>query len=120
MTDPAQLQAALDMWTLCARATLLKAQKLGRPIPPLYTAGVRYQRERRGVEGWFLPPQIFSRGQGDCEDLATWRAAELQLRGVRARAIVYRAKPGLWHVVVQLPGGKREDPSKRLGMKGAA
>lgn len=54
----------------------------------------------------------------DCDDLASWRCAELRVRfsRSRARAFVIRS-PGIgWHVLVDDGRGKIEDPSKTLGM----
>lgn len=86
---------------------------------PLYRSGVRYQREGRGQESWATVPIVLQRGVGDCEDLSCWRAAELRLSGIDARAIALerpRRHGRLYHVVVRLPDGSIEDPSKRLGM----
>lgn len=65
------------------------------------------------------------RAGGDCEDLAAAVAAELRVDGipdgpyagrpVRARPVVYRARPGLLHVVVDAPWGII-DPSRLAGM----
>jgi len=84
-------------------------------LPPLYQAGVIYRREPKGRERWQLAPQTFSIGHGDCEDLATWRAAELRLGGVDARVRIYRASRRTMHVIVETPNGY-EDPSRVLGM----
>ena len=87
-------------------------------VPPLYQSGVRYRREPRKREDWQTAAETYARRYGDCEDLAAYRAADLRLAGIEARAIVYQAAPGLKHVVVEYPDGRREDPSKRLGMLG--
>ena len=86
--------------------------------PKLYASGVRYRQEPQGRENWLTIPKVLSRGFGDCEDLAAWRAAELQRAGIRARVVVIRSGPKTFHAVVRLPGGKIEDPSRKLGMKG--
>lgn len=89
-------------------------------------AGVRYEREPRGVEHWQSLPALLSSGVGDCEDLAAARAAELRVSGVDASAVPVRVKIArgvggvdLWHIVVQTPRGT-EDPSRALGMDGPA
>jgi len=96
--------------------------------PALYQSGVVYQREPPGREDWQDIPTTIERRNGDCEDLATWRAAELQAKGVRARAIAMPRPmvvgPGrelgtLWHIVVVHPNGSIEDPSRLLGMEPA-
>jgi hypothetical protein len=89
--------------------------------PPLYTAGVRWQKETpthggHNEERFLTIPLVRMLGWGDCDDLAAWRAAELQRSGERARAVVYAVRPGLWHVVVRRGDGSIEDPSTRLGM----
>ncbi|MCC6215937.1 MAG: hypothetical protein IT376_13815 [Polyangiaceae bacterium] len=88
--------------------------------PRIYRAGVRYRVEPVGREHWRDVPTVLASGEGDCEDLACWRAAELCVRdGVAAvPAYTWRREPGyrVYHVVVRLPGGGVEDPSARLGM----
>lgn len=57
----------------------------------------------------------------NCEDLACWRAAELQAQGIAAHPVfVWRKMQNgshLYHIVVRWPDGRLEDPSRRLGMK---
>lgn len=94
--------------------------------PPIYESGVRYVPEhpsfdKRTVgEDWKSIPYILKHGYGDCEDLASWRAAELRMKGIPARPIVKvrRLPSGAFraHAIVGLPGGKTEDPSAKLGM----
>ena len=98
--------------------------------PLLYDADVIYKPEKRKEdskrvieygEEWQTIPWVIFRGYGDCEDLGAWRAAELRQRfGIHALPYikVRRMPNGYWraHVVVQLPGGKIEDPSAKLGM----
>jgi len=98
-----------------------QARGRGRPYPPLYASGVRYQRELgRGQmsrpEQWQTVPVLYETGWGDCEDLACALAAEMQVEGVHARPELLHVAPGLWHIVVRLPSGELEDPSARLGM----
>ena len=100
---------------------LRQAAAAGAPFAPLYASGVRYEREHeRGPlerpERWRTIPVLHARRIGDCEDLACARAAELQQRGIDAQPELIHAAPGLWHIVVRLPGGRMEDPSRRLGM----
>lgn len=86
--------------------------------PPLYESGVAYVREPRGLERWLPPSEVLLRGQGDCEDLAAYRAAELRLTGEdpNAEARVVRTGPRTWHAVVLREDGDWEDPSAALGM----
>ena len=89
--------------------------------PSIYDAGVWYCEEPPGQEDWQDVPTCLRMGACDCDDLAPWRAAELQARGVRARAVVF-GKPRedgamLYHVQTELPGGRIEDPSVIKGMR---
>lgn len=112
------LTSALEGLT-ALNATLLQRH----PLPPLYQSGVRYRVEqpvRIGgypVEDWANAHDTFAKGHGDCEDLACWRAAELRLDGIPARAVAIRTGPRMYHAVVLHPDGNIEDPSRRLGMK---
>src|SRR5262249_32131497 len=91
-----------------------------RKTPRLYESGVFYQAEPAGQENWQDIPTTLKIGSGDCEDLACWRAAELTEReGIPARPVYrWRHRPGLtiYHIVVRLPDGSIEDPSRKLGM----
>jgi len=91
----------------------------GRPIPPLYESGVRYALEPRG-ERWLDCVRVLELGRGDCEDLATWRAAELRLGGDPGAVCMFSARPRgsgrLIHIIVQRGDGTLEDPSRALGM----
>lgn len=87
-------------------------------FPALYASGVRYRREPLPVrEQWKTVPAVLRDGHGDCEDLATWRAAELVVTGQdpAARPVLVRTGRG-WHVVVRRGDGSTEDPSRLLGM----
>lgn len=85
---------------------------------PLYRAGVRYRAEASGRERWQLPRETESLGYGDCEDLASYRCAELRVSGEDRRATVttYQSAPHIRHCVVRRGDGRIEDPSRRLGM----
>ena len=87
-----------------------------RTMPPLYSraAGVRYKAEPRGRERWRTCDEVFGSGEGDCEDLAAWRAAELQVRGEPARVVVIRSGPRRFHAIVRRGDGSYEDPSRIL------
>jgi hypothetical protein len=88
--------------------------------PRIYQSGVFYRAEPIGEERWRDIPSVLREGWGDCEDLACWRAAELVEReGVAARpSYTWRRRPGIsiYHIVVRLPDGRTEDPSRKLGM----
>jgi hypothetical protein len=88
--------------------------------PRIYSSGVFYRAEPIGEERWRDIPSVLREGWGDCEDLACWRAAELVEReGIAARpSYRWRRRPGIsiYHIVVRLPNGRIEDPSRKLGM----
>lgn len=96
--------------------------------PLLYESGIRYKSEIHSFgiskEEWFDIPHLLERMKGDCEDLACYRVAELRHSGVRAKVAVkdkdLTPTTTLFHVLVQWPNGRLEDPSKKLGMKGEA
>jgi hypothetical protein len=85
-------------------------------LPRLYDSGVRYEPEKRHRERWQNALEVFGAGKGDCEDLAAWRVAELQLRGEPAAVKVVRTGPRRFHAIVRRGDGSYEDPSKVLGM----
>lgn len=101
-----------------ANLVILKSGK----IPQLYLSGVRYRQEPQQwpVECFDNAETCLKRGWGDCDDLASWRCAELWRQGVKASIIVsWKPTPDgrLYHVTVRLPNGKKEDPSALLGMR---
>lgn len=90
------------------------------PLPLLYESGVRYVRETRLPNGmrrevWRSAHVVFWHKGGDCEDLCSWRAAELRLAGEPARAFPTHTSAG-FHIRVRRGNGAIEDPSKLLGM----
>lgn len=115
VVDAETLQAALDALTALNRTIRARAARAGRPLPTLYEAGVGYLREAPRVGGaaedWQTVDRLYQRGKGDCEDLACALAAEIP----GARAVPRRSSVG-WHIVVRLPDGTIDDPSRRLGM----
>jgi transglutaminase-like putative cysteine protease len=107
---------------LSALVTANKEQGRARGgLPALIHTNVRYRREPAGTERWQTANELLTTLRGDCEDLAAYEAARLQLLGVQAEAVIMpqgRQPSGrmLYHVVVVLPGGRHWDPSARLGM----
>lgn len=89
--------------------------------PPLYKSAVLYKLEPN-TEIWQDIPTTLARGFGDCEDLACWRIAELQAKGIAAMPYITwreRASGGtVYHALVRHPDGLIEDPSRALGMHG--
>jgi len=76
--------------------------------PLLYRSGIHYMEEPSGQEEWQDVPTLLRMGVGDCEDLATWRAAELRARyNIPARAIYKEMRRAngsyLYHILVQWP-----------------
>ena len=69
-------------------------------------------------------PQILANGGGDCDNVASWRAAELRELGIDAKPYITwrRREDGgtTYHVIVLWPDGSSEDPSLLLGMGGSA
>jgi hypothetical protein len=90
--------------------------------PLLYQSGVRYEEEPPGQEDWQDIPTTLGLKVGDCEDLACWRAAELQVRfGEKAWPVFrHQKRPNgsyLYHILVRRADGRIEDPSRILGMR---
>lgn len=101
-------------------------------IPSLYLSGVRYRNEPGHwmAEHFDNAATVNARGWGDCDDLASWRCAELLNQGIKAGIVVsWKPTPDgkLYHVTVRMPDGMGardprtgrwfEDPSAKLGMR---
>lgn len=91
---------------------------------PLYQTRIRYVPED-GREEFADLPTVYSRGEGDCEDLACIRAAECRRAGwplavALPLEVPRMSGPRLIHIVVirdpLRPVQSFEDPSSRLGM----
>lgn len=67
----------------------------------------------------FLSPRqvLIEGGDLDCDDVAPWRAGQLQLQGHQAIAIPVREPQIGWHCVVEREHGTIEDPSRAVGMR---
>lgn len=100
--------------------------------PRIYKSGVVYRREN-APEIWKDIPTILEDGWDDCEGLAAWLAAELRVYGAKTKAgkqvavpcamvrLIRQGRKAFWHaVVIDKRSGKKWDPSKVLGMRGAA
>lgn len=84
-------------------------------LPPLYTSGIQYRRE--GVEHFQSPWETYQLGFGDCEDLAVYLVAERRRAGDHgARVVIVRTGPRTLHAIIERGDGRREDPSRALGM----
>ncbi|TXH50455.1 MAG: hypothetical protein E6Q97_20495 [Desulfurellales bacterium] len=137
------LQVWLDALVETNVLVMREAKERGTPLPPLYSSGVVYREEPKGVEEWLDCLEIVRRGFDDCEGLGCFRAAELRVQGLtNARAVwKYWQNPvslsQTYHIVTHYAppiGGFKfpehakpigngiyeEDPSKVLGMSGEA
>lgn len=96
--------------------------------PLIYETDVRYHIEEETpdhfAEEWCDIPTIIRQGWGDCDDLATAVCAEYRTgkrtgEQVDANPLIKWAKRDgqfVYHMLVALPDGREEDPSKLLGM----
>lgn len=110
------------LWLLESLVNINRDELRQNRMPPLYAAGVRYKREKPGQENWQDCVTVYKTGEGDCEDLASWRIAELRNNGKRATPYIrWRQDPAtgtfIYHVLVLRADGSLEDPSRKLGMK---
>ena len=125
--DRARSQVAL-LKLMEALSQLNEGHLAQMEYPPLYESGVRYQREKD--ESWRDIPTLLELGEGDCEDLACWRIAELRRGGSYAFPYVaFQRRNGTYryHALVErfekldkrtgkFTGQSIEDPSRVLGM----
>ena len=114
--------ASLNVMLLALMAIDELYLKAHPETPLLYSSGVVYQEEPPGAEDWQDIPTCLKLRWGDCEDLACWRAAELRVRyGIAAVPFFTRQVKSdgstLYHIMVRLPDGRTEDPSRQLGMR---
>jgi len=86
----------------------------GGGFPALYDSGIVYRREPIGSEAWQNATELLRTGEGDCEDLAGYRAAELRMQGEPAMVAIVLTRRGTYHAVVRHGDGTIEDPSKIL------
>jgi hypothetical protein len=118
----AVLKHLLEALTVANIAYLLKHPH----TPNLYESGVRYEEEPANRDEWQDIPDTIARRTGDCEDLASWRVAELRVRGGEPQAthaITVAELPNAsgetvttYHIRVLHEDGSVEDPSRKLGM----
>ena len=76
-----------------------------------------------GIEIFRDIPTLYKRGHGDCDNIASARAAELRLAGIKASPYITwreRWNGTTYHALVRWPDGTSEDPSLLLGMGGEA
>jgi hypothetical protein len=117
---PAQFEKT-DVPEIAALRDFLKAK--GAP-QSLFDALDKIYNIVGGGEIFREIPRIIENGGGDCDNVASWRAAELRQLGIDAQPyITWRTRPDggmTYHVIVRWPDGSSEDPSLLLGMGGAS
>jgi hypothetical protein len=119
-------KAALEVVVEANQYAMREARRKGKPLPPLYSSGVRYQREPWRHEEFADALTVLKRKWGDCDDLVPYRVAELREAGEAAKIRLYRRRNkrsgNTVHVQVrrapsaEFPRGRIEDPSRLLGM----
>jgi len=121
--EVAQAVANRTLQLMLSALTMINVDflKVNPSCPRLYDLGVRYEIEPAGREDWQDIPTTIRRKTGDCEDLSSHLAAELQVKdGIAAwPTFTWRMRPSgayLYHVLTRYPDGRIEDPSRRLGM----
>lgn len=92
------------------------------PLPELYRSGISYRVDpKTGIEErWQSPAKTFELGEGDCDQLVLYRAAELVAGGEDAtvQCIARRSPIGTrMHVRVLRASGRVEDPSVILSKR---
>jgi hypothetical protein len=114
--SPETLEPALEATTL-VNEQLIRAGRTPLASTAI-NSGVRWQPEPPGDESFDHSELVWSRGWGDCDDLAPWRAAELRVTGEDpgANAIIIPSGPNTWHAVVERSDGTIDDPSLAAGM----
>ena len=121
LTEPAKLEALAHLLEALTLVNVAWLREHAQRAPWLYESGVRYEEEPPGRDEWQDIPETLKRGEGDCEDLACWRLAELRVRSLEdARPFVKGTVYGprtVYHVAVRRSDGRIEDPSRVLGMR---
>ena len=112
--DPEAIACVVEGLVALNACMMTAARKAGRSAPLLYASGVRYKREPKGREQWQSAAELLSSGEGDCEDLAAYRAAELRCEGELAFVDIQPTNRGTYHAVVRRGNGQIEDPSRIL------
>ena len=123
-SDPSIVLPVLNILSSSLVKINLEFLKRNPGFPSLFETGVYYKREPVGQENWKDIPTTLEDSHGDCEDLASWLAAEYIMSNTKANAYVYLAKETprvkTYHVVVKYldSNGKTQyiDPSAMLGM----
>lgn len=84
----------------------------------LIARGAIWKPEPPGQEHFDHGGLIAKRGEGDCDDWAPLKAAQLRVTGEDpgARAVVRKSGEKRWHAIVQRSDGSIDDPSIDAGM----
>lgn len=90
-------------------------------IKAIQTGKIRYKRSDP-EEHWITYKEMLEGSKkgtfgADCEDLSAAVVAELRNAGIDARTYVFKARPGLFHVIVKTERWGFLDPSVSAGMK---
>lgn len=130
----------VNEWLIRRSIRRFEKGEIASPIPPLYMSGVRYKEDLPGQENWKDCIQVLRDFTGDCDRLVAWRIGELWAANIPARPVINWQQLPKWfcvqemkfpphmvpekgismvHVLVELPNGTIEDPSKNLGMGGS-
>lgn len=123
--NPDAAPEVLSYYLMCLYGINKVIQKINPNLPRIYQSGIRYKAEARGLEKWIDAERVIAQGNGDCEDLATWRAAELTVRDNLLSIPIFRmhiiptpkGPARLYHIMVKRSDGVYEDPSYILGMR---
>lgn len=116
--QPAQFAGDID------EVAVLKAALGSRKYDSKVAAALDMVQAALGGERFRDIGRVLENGEADCDNLASWRAAELRQAGIKASPyITWRKRLDggtTYHVVVRWPDDTLEDPSLLLGMGGAA
>lgn len=119
MTIPArreEIMAALEGLVGLDVVLMQRAMAEGRPYPPLYATDILYREEPIGEDDWKSCDRLLEDGEGDCEDHAGYRVAELRCQGDAGAyaEVIETDEDGKFHAIVCRGDGVREDPSKEM------
>lgn len=101
----------IDALKSLVKTNLRILRKDSGTIPPIYKSGVKYRAEK-GTERWSNLRTLLKQGHGDCEDLSSWRVAELLATGQDAKPWIVKTGRNRYHAVVKRSDGTIEDPTK--------
>jgi hypothetical protein len=110
---------------ILAQARSWARMLLVKPLKPFYSYNIRYKPEPLDslAEEWVDPYTVVQRGYGDCDDLVTFRLAQIlneysyDLDSLTAPlpawpAVARQVGTGAYHVFIGFPDRPYEDPAK--------